>query len=304
MTRRFLSSTLVVAAAAAAFALPAASSPAASPVTYTATDPSPDTPGAPDITSVVVTDTTQGLITFQINFAPGTEQQALDSFGVYVDSDQNPTTGDTSVAGTDFLIQYYGGSDGGLGVYKWDGTSAYQFVTSSSLRGTFSGDSQYFVVAASELGITDGFNFNVAAAIGADPGTSSQVDYLPEDGTNFHYSMQSKAIVTLKVSDWEDFTPHAGKIYATAIIATRSDTNAPLSGGATIKCVLTINGRVGPSASRGFTTVAWYKGGRKRAAVCSWRLPSGSAGAKLVATESVTLGGSTVSRAYVARVKK
>jgi hypothetical protein len=37
-----------------------------------------------------------------------------------------------------------------------------------------------------------GFHFNVAAAVGEDPATSSQVDFLPENGTNFHYSMQSK----------------------------------------------------------------------------------------------------------------
>lgn len=304
MRRALLSTCAVgfaVAAAAAAGASPAFAS---NPISYAAADNSPDTPGAPDITSVIVSDTTQGLITFQLNFAPGTEQQTLDSYAVYIDTDQNPTTGDPTGAGTDFLLEYDGTPGGGIGLYKWDGKSAYQFVSSASLKGNFSGDSQYFVIAASELGIVDGFNFNVAAAVGSDPSTSSQTDFVPENGTNFHYSLQSKAVVTLKVSDWEDFIPHAGKTYATALIATRSDTAAALSGGATIKCTLTINGRPAPAGSHGFATVSWYKGGKKKAAVCAWHLPAGSVGAKLVATESVTLGSSTVSRVYTARVKK
>src|SRR5258708_3856423 len=104
----------------AAVGLPFAAAPvlAANPVTYMANDTSPDTPGAPDIASVVVTDTTQGLITFQINFAPGTDQPPQESYSLYVDSDQNPTTGDPSGAGTDYLLLYDGTPGGGLGVFK------------------------------------------------------------------------------------------------------------------------------------------------------------------------------------------
>jgi hypothetical protein len=277
---------------------------ASNPVTFAANDTSPDTAGAPDITSIVVSDNTQGLITIQINFAPGTEQMTQDSFGVYIDADENPTSGDQTAAGTDFLLQWDGTPGAGLGLFKWDGSSSYQFVKTSSLQGSFSGDSQYFVIAASDLGIRDGFNFNVAAAVGSEPGSSSQADFVPENGTNFHYSMQSKASITLKVSDWEDLIAHAGKAYATAIVVTRSDTGAPLAGGATITCTLTVGGRSVPGGSPRFTSIGWYKGGPKRAAVCSWRLPPGSAGAMLAAKESVTLGSSTVSRSYTARIKK
>jgi hypothetical protein len=192
--------------------------------------------GAPDVANVVVSDTTQGLITFQLDFVPGTEQQAQDRFNVYIDSDQNPTTGDVSGAGTEYLLQYDGLPGGGLELFKWDGKSSYQFVKSPSLRGSFTGDAQYFSMAASELGIGDGFNFNfnfnfnVAAAVGEDPATSSQVDFLPENGTNFHYSMQSKAVIRLNVADWEDSSaPRAGKPYTTAL-------------------------------EKGFLKVAWYKG--------------------------------------------
>jgi len=301
---KFLFSCLIASLAVVVVAF-APAALASNPVTYSANDTSPDAAGAPDITSVVVSDSTQGLITFQINFAPGTDQPSQDSYNVYVDADQNPTTGDPSGAGTDYLLQYDGTPGGGLGFYKWDGKSAYQFVSTSSLTGNFTGDSQYFVIAASDMGITDGFNFNVAAAIGSDPSTSSQVDFVPENGTNFHYSIQSKPTITLRLADWEDTsTAHAGKGFATAIIVTRSDSAAAVVGGATVTCTLTVRGRRVAAVTHGFTKVPWYKGGPKKAAVCTWRLPANSAGATLVAKETVTLGSATASKAFTARIHK
>jgi hypothetical protein len=278
---------------------------AANPVTYPAVDSAPDTTGAPDIANVVVSDTTQGLITFQLNFVPGTEQQAQDSFNVYIDSDQNPTTGDLTGAGTEYLLQYDGLPGGGLGLFKWDGKSSYQFLKSTSLRGSFTGDAQYFSIAASELGIGDGFNFNVAAAVGEDPSKSSQVDYLPENGTNFHYSMQSKAVIRLSVADWEDSSvPRAGKAYTTALLVNRSDTGSPLTSGGTIQCALIVHGRPAPLIEKGFLKIAWYKGAPRVAAVCMWRLPATSQGLHLAAKETVGLGGATASRVFTFAVRK
>ncbi|MDX6471911.1 MAG: hypothetical protein QOK22_727 [Gaiellaceae bacterium] len=290
----------------AAVGLPFAAAPglAANPVTYMANDTSPDTPGAPDITSVLVTDTTQGLITFQINFTPGTEQQPQDSYSVFVDSDQNPTTGDPGGAGTDYLLLYDGTPGGGLGVFKWDGNSSYRVVDGTSLRGTFSGDSQYFTIAASELGITDGFNFNVAAAIGSDPVSSSQVDLVPESGTNFHYSVQSKAVITLTVSDSEDgAVVRAGQPYDTEVQVTRSDTGAVATSGK-VQCLLAFHGHRVPVILNGFQKVPWYKGAPRVAAVCMYQLPKGAAGMTLTARETVTVGGATASKLFVFRVHK
>jgi hypothetical protein len=305
MSRQVFVSGLVGSLGALGVLLAPAPALASNPVTYTATDVSPDVSGAPDITSVLVSDSTQGLITFQLNFAPGTEQQAQDNYNIYIDADQNPTTGDPTGAGTDYLLQYDGTPNGGLALFKWDGTSSYQFVKSASLTGSFSGDSQYFVIAASELGITDGFNFNVSAAVGPGDSQSSQIDFIPEDGTNAHYSMQSKAIIKLQLADWEDSAvAHAGKIFSTALLVTRSDTGAPVVSGGTVKCRLALRGVTVSVFQRGFIKVPWYKGGPKTAAVCIWRLPTRFIGAVLTAKMSVTLGSSTVSRVFTTRVRK
>jgi hypothetical protein len=303
--RRFFLATLLATAVAAGLSFGAAPALAANPVTYAANDTAADTPGAPDIAGVVVSDTTQGLITFQINFVPGTEQPSQDSYGVYIDSDQNPTTGDLSGAGTEYLLLYDGTPGGGLGLYKWDGKSAYQFVSSASLKGSLSGDSQYFVIAASELGITDGFNFNVAAGVGSDPASSAQSDSIPENASNFHYSIQSKAVIRLSVSDWEtSAAAHAGRAFFSALAVRRSDTGAALTSGATIQCTLTVAGKRVPVLGSGIQKVAWYKGKPQVAAACIWRIPAGTVGARLVGKETVTLGTSTVSKSWVLHVHK
>jgi hypothetical protein len=301
---------LLVAIAAAwigSIALPAAAAPAvaSSPVVFQADDTAADPAGAPDIASIAVSDTPQGLITIQIAFVPGTEHLPGDSYGVYIDSDQNPTTGDLSGAGTDYLIEYDSTEGGGLGLYKWDGKSSYAPASSPSLHGSFVGDSQYFVFAAADLGITDGFNFNVAAAVGSDPSKSSAVDFVPETQTNLHYSLQNKlkAATTLSISDWSLNFPRAGRYFGIGLAVKRSDTGALLGSG-TITCALSVGGRAVPAVVRRFAKFPWYKGGSKLAAVCAWRIPVGSAGATATARETVTLGASTVSKTFVQRVGK
>lgn len=293
-------SLVTIAGFACAALLTASPALASNPVTYQATTTPPA--GTPDITSIVVSDNTQGLVTFQINLAPGTYAQSQDSFGVYIDSDENPTTGDPTGAGTDYLVLYDGTSNT-FDLYQWDG-SGYHPAATTSLQASFAGDSQYFVIAASELGITDGFNFNVAAAVGSDPGQSAQGDYVPSDGTNFHYTVQSKAQISLKLSDYEDFVAKSGRIYSTAILVTRSDTAAAVTGGATIKCTISIGGHPDATVYSGFSSIKWYKGGPKKAALCQWRIPKNTGGKTLVAKESVTLGGSTVSQTFTEHIKK
>jgi hypothetical protein len=298
----------VAAACVASVAIPSTATPAVAsgPVVFQASDTSPDQPGAPDISSVTVSDTTQGLITIQIAFVSGTEHLPGDSYGVYIDSDQNPTTGDLSGAGTDYLMQYDSTEGGGLGLYKWDGKSSYAPASRPSLHGSFVGDNQYFVFAASDLGITDGFNFNVVAAVGSDPSTSSVVDFVPDTQTNLHYSMQNKAkaaAVSLSITDWSLNVPHAGKYFGIGLAVKRSDTGALLGNGR-IGCTLNVGGRTVPAALKRFTKFPWYKGGAKLAAVCAWRIPVGSAGATATAKETVTLGTSTVSKTFVERIGK
>jgi hypothetical protein len=304
MMRRVLVSALVGGLGSLGVLVAAAPALASNPVTYTATDPTPDVSAAPDITNVLVWDTTQGLITFQINFAPGTEQQAQDTYSVWIDSDQNPTTGDPTAAGIDYAVAY-DGTQNGLGLFKWDGTSSYRYVSNASLTGSFSGDSQYFVIPASELGITDGFNFNVSAALGPVTSPSSQVDQVPEDGTNFHYAMQSRPIVTLRLTNWaSSAVARTGQLYLTALLVTRSDTGSPVGSGTTVSCRLVVHGRTVPPLLNGFQKWPWPTGGSKTAAVCAWRLPNRSVGAVLKAKETVTLGTSTVSRVFTPRVRK
>jgi hypothetical protein len=292
---------LSAAIACAALLLPSAAI-ASNPVVYQANDTTPDTVGAPDIGSVTISDTTNGLIAFQVSLVPGSEQIAQDSVSIYIDSDQNPTTGDTGAAGADYDLSY-DRTTNSIGLFKWDGSSSYTFVDSKSLTGSFTADTQYFVIAAADMGITDGFNFNVAAGVGADPGASSQVDYVPESGTDFHYSIQSKFAIKLVVSDYGYDTPHAGKLFRTAIQVKRSDTQALLTGGATVTCSLVVGGKHVPGG-HAFSKLAIGSAKAQSSAVCGWRIPKSVVGKTLTATETVTFGSSHVTRTVRLRVRK
>jgi hypothetical protein len=295
-----LSTAWVVAISVPASAAPATAS---APVVFPATDTSPDTPGAPDIGNVTISDNPQGLITIQVSFVGDSGQPTSDNYGVYIDSDQNPTTGDIGGAGTDYLIEYDGTSNS-LGLYKWDGKSRYAPAQSKSLSGRFIVDSQYFVFAASELGITDGFNFDVIAAVGSDPGSSSQADLVPESLPPLHYSMQHRAstAIVLTIADWATDIPHAGKLFRTALLVRRSDTGALLGQGS-VRCTLSLRGRPVTLLGNRFSQLR-LPGGENTAAVCLWRIPTSTAAAALTATETVTLGSSSVSKTFVVRVRK
>jgi hypothetical protein len=93
------------------------------------------TVGASDIGSISVSDNTNGLITFQVSLVPGSAQIAQDSISIYIDSDQNPTTGDTGGAGADYDLSC-DGTTNSIGLYKWDGSSSYTFVDTKSLTGS------------------------------------------------------------------------------------------------------------------------------------------------------------------------
>lgn len=284
------------------FGVVPSSAVASSPVVYSANDTSADTTGAPDISTVTVADNTQGLVTFQITLVAGSYQLTQDSISVYIDADQNPTTGDTSAIGAEYLLAYDGATNT-IGLFKWDGASSYKFLDTKSLTGSFAGDSQFFAIAAADLGITDGFNFNVAAAVGPDAGASSQVDFVPEADSDFHYSIQSKFAITLSSKFWGWDTPHAGKGFRTGLILTRSDTKAFLTSG-TIRCRMTLGGKSVPLGGHAFQKLRYPGKGLQPTAVCAWRLPPGTVGETLTATETVSLGGSQVTRTVRLRVRK
>src|SRR5436190_20051378 len=109
VSRRTALSVLTIAAATiTVLAVPSAAVPAvaSTPVVFTVNDTAPDMPGAPDISSISVSDNPSGLITIGFSLAGGAPLPTTDTIGFYIDSDQNPTTGDFGAVGADYLIVY------------------------------------------------------------------------------------------------------------------------------------------------------------------------------------------------------
>src|SRR5215218_9595801 len=100
-----LAGILVPAGAAGASTLGAASPESIAANSVTFQDSTGEDPQAPDITSITVSNTDAGLVSFRIN-VPNRPQLGFDMLAeVYVDTDFNTATGDPELAGVDYVIQ-------------------------------------------------------------------------------------------------------------------------------------------------------------------------------------------------------
>ena len=90
---------------------------AANSTTYQ--DSTGETPNAPDITTIVVSNDDAGMLSFRIN-VPNRPTLAQDLLvDLYVNTDDNVNTGSPDLAGVDYVIQLVRGE---VNLYRWDGT--------------------------------------------------------------------------------------------------------------------------------------------------------------------------------------
>ena len=117
---------LVLAITVAVIVLPAAASGAlSSPATPAATaanemtyqDSSGENPAAPDITTLTVSNTDAGLVSFRVNIPNRATFSADMLIAFELDTDNNATTG--SPEGTDYAIEIFQGE---AALFRWDGT--------------------------------------------------------------------------------------------------------------------------------------------------------------------------------------
>ena len=297
-------SRLAFAIAVVAFALPtlasgALSAPAANSVTFN--DSTGETPGAPDITTVVVSNDDTGMLTFRINVPnrPTLGQDML--FELWVDSDDNVATGDPELAGVDYVMQLVRGE---IFLYKWDGTDfTRRFGDPPAVTLAQSYQAGLTVkISASELGNTKKFKFFVIALSGlvVDPvtgeidGTNAVGDAAPGGGAGLYPFEVKVAAATLVAKSLKasPAKPKAGKPFTLRLVAARSDT------GATIQ-----NGRVACVATAGKTRlkaqVARVVAG---AATCTWNIPAAAAGKAFRGTVTVSFEGLRTSKGYASKI--
>lgn len=256
---------------------------AATPTTFT--DPSRDAAaGAPELTTVVVSNDDAGTIRFRVNVDNQRRLGRDASIELYVDSDQNPTTGDPLSLGADYRVVVDGASQS-FEFGRWDGARFDPTTPGDTVRVWYwSGPS--ISVNRSELGGTGALSFWVRAA-----GPEQASDAAPDRGT-WAYQLQAGGA---NPPDIEVFyfrsrpaVPRAGAAWELRVDSIR------LVGAAA---------RIRPD---GWTCSATLTGKRLRGTGptgCRFRLPKSARGKKLVAELRIVYMGEVVTGTVTYRVR-
>ncbi|MBA2462896.1 MAG: thrombospondin type 3 repeat-containing protein [Actinobacteria bacterium] len=133
-------------------------------------DTADDAGQAADVIKVVVSNDDAGVIAIQLQFK-NRPPFGSEGINVYIDSDQNGTTGTN---GVEYRARYYGDSAPQIALERWSG-SAWVSASAPTFSGSTSANGLSFNVNRADLGTTGGLNFWVYTATNA-PGT----DYVPD----------------------------------------------------------------------------------------------------------------------------
>lgn len=250
---------------------------------------------APDITTVVVSNDDAGLITFQVNIG---NRPALtpDMFMLlFLDTDQNASTGATDFLGAEYAIEL---DPGAVSLFKWDGTDFTQAPSQASLTYAYSSGATIRVSAA-DLGRTKGINFGVEAVSGVTfDATGNPVfdgvhrDFAPDLGHGFYsYQVLTKLVLTVTAFSTSPKPPKAGRTFSVSLAATENDTKGPVRAG-TVVCPATLAGKRAVAVTH---VVA------NGIATCVWRIPKTAKGRIMRGSITLTLQGAHVTRPFTAR---
>ena len=256
----------------------------ANPATYM--DPAGDSGNAPDITSILVSNSPNDQIVFRINMT-GLVVPSDTKLLVAIDSDRNPSTGNN---GTDYLL-LTNLSDGEVGLLRWDGA---EFADTRELSLSFGRDdgSVFFSVNAGDLGNTTGFDFWVRSVAGAAFATAHE-DTAPDTGT-FPYVLGPGVVPQLTIKRLQTTRARAGKPFIAVVTVARSDEVPMDLTLEDLRCNATAGGhrlRVAAADALG------------EQAGCLWNLARKTKGQTLRASVTIMLDGGTVTKTFTAKIR-
>jgi hypothetical protein len=291
---------LVIALGTALVALPAAalarSSHAASNSQHYP-DSTGEDPQAPDITSIDVSNDDSGLITFKVNISNRPTLTSDMTILIFLNTDQNTSTGDPNALGADYAIEL---DPGTVNLFQWNGTTYAAAASQTSLTYSYDTTGATIDVAASDLNGTKSFSFGVIAisgitldANGNPDFTNSHEDLAPDAGHGFFsYQVIAKLTLTQTAFTTAPSPARAGRRFSASLGANESDTNGPVTKG-TVACSARVGGRH-------LTSTHSLSNG---VASCFWNLPATAKGKTLRGTIAVTVQGTTLSKSFSVKVK-
>lgn len=259
-------------------------------------DPSRDTLGtASDVTTVAVSNTPDGTVTFQItiaNFAalplpPGSRSH----LSLHFDLDRNPDTGESGDEAQAFFVNLHV-NNGAVDFKRWDG-SAIVDAPETNMSSSLAGGVLTFTIQRSELLDVTGFDFRVFAVTVVD-GVGPGFDFAPDGGySSYDLVFPPPPPPTLSATRVVATPPRpvAGRRFTVRSVVTRSDTGATVTAGS-VRC----RASIGTASLR---AQGRFRGGR---AECAMTIPARSKGKLLRGSLVVGAAGATVTTAYRFRV--
>lgn len=243
-----------------------------------------DHPAAPDVTSVHVSDTKSGMLSFAIttpNFVTLPDDALV---LLLVDADGRSATGS---GGADVLVLYQAGE---VVLGRWDDAQEEFLADEPPTRvgARNAGGVLTLLVHRSELGGFGRIGFAVGAGhIDADD-LFDALDIAPESQF-WRYSLVFKPPLRLLAGDAKSapLRPAAGQLVSVTVPVTRSDTGRPIAAG-TATCTVRVGGKRIAASGR----VASGKGR------CAFRLPARSEGLKVTGSIAVRSAGKTVTTRF------
>jgi len=304
----FEMSRIAMCAAAAALAALCAASATAGTASRTArrtvappksyTDETGDSGAASDVQTVAVTNDETGQYSMDIGFGAQIISNAV--IIIYLDTDQNPSSGSTNDAGADYAVEV----DQASNMFffgKWDGTqysdAPSDTTVSVRLAGNPTGTHLIVSFNRSEVGNGNGFNFWLLSTDGTvDPG---HFDDAPSGSGTYSYTLQTAAPLQLSLLASTQGKAKAGGTWSVLLIAKRSDTGATLGPEGTIACKATGGGKALQVVQKHWVSAS----GGVHVAVCTFHVGKKLKGKALHATVTVSYQGLAVTHKYTTHAK-
>lgn len=253
-------------------------------------------PNAPDITSVQVSNDDTGKIVLKVNISNRPALTPDMTILVFLDTDQNASTGDTQSNGAEYAIEL---DPGAVNLFQWNGSDYVGAPQQADLTYQYDATGATINLSQGDLNGTKGFNFGIIAVSGITVDaqgnadfTNAHSDLAPDSGHGF-FSYKILAKVTLTQTAFSTTPAKAGKKFSVSLAANESDTGGPVSAG-TVACSATVGGK----ALRGTHTLA------NGVATCTFTIPAKNTKGKLVRGKiSLTAQGTTLSKSFSAKVR-
>ena len=257
-------------------------------------DPAGDNQGpAPDVTTVEVSNTPDGTITFRITIAnfqtlpPPPSARA--HLSLFLDLDKDESTGESGREAEAIFVNLLA-NNGAVNFVRWDGSQMVD-VPETNMSSSLSAGVLTFTVNRSELLDATGFTFLIQALTFVD-GVGPRFDYAGDPWTYdlvFPPPPPPKLTATKPVGT--PARPVAGRRFTVRSVVTRSDSPEAITAGS-VRCTT----RIGRSTLR---AEGRFKAGR---AQCAMAIPRGARGKTLRGSMTMRAASASVTRRFSFRI--